>query len=103
MCFLDGGAGSGSGIGRASFIGVSVVASADCIGELFPGPSSNDLFIPTVFEAELAAEFAADVFVVPFTSGVRILLEAIACRFAAGVAKKSAADLLVAVEGGAAC
>lgn len=85
----------------ASFMGVSAVASSVWIGELYPGPSSNDLFIPTAFDVELAAEFAAGVLVDPFTSGVRTL-GAVACRLAAGVAKKSAAERLPeADEGGA--
>lgn len=82
-------------------MGVSALGSVAWIGELFPGPSSNDLFIPPVLKPELAAEFAADVLVEPFMSGVAAL-GAVGCRLAAGVAKKSAADLLPAVDGGAA-
>lgn len=97
LCFLIGGAGSG----KASVMCVSVAALSVPFGDMQPGPSSKDLFVPTVFETEFAAEVAAEVSVEPFMNGVSTL-EAVACRLAPGVAKKSAADRLDEVDGGGA-
>ena len=65
--------------------------TAASVGELWPGPSSNVLFVPFVLGAKP----------VGVTTGFLV----VACRFAAGVWKKEAADLfcVVCVELGWLC
>lgn len=78
-------------------MGVSCREASSCA----PGPWSKVLFLLNVLGAELVGGLLAGELEEPLASGATTL-GVLACRFAAGVAKKSAADLLTADEGGGA-